>query len=106
MKKRISDTPRNDHAIVATFWFKEGRIFTQAAEKMIRENDRVNNEFYVDEVIKHVLELGYTAKAFEVKRFLNYGSPEDYENYWKLVKHFGEFIKSDDFRRITGWDID
>lgn len=106
VKNHISDTPRNDHAIVATFWFREGRIFIQATEKMIREDDRVNNEFYVDEVIKHVLDLGYTAKVFEVKRFLNYGSPEDYENYWKLVKHFGEFIKSEDFRRIAGWDTD
>ncbi len=106
VKKHISNTPQNDHAIVATFWFREGKIFTRAAEKMIEENDRVNNEFYVDEIIKHVKELGYRAHVFEVQKFLNYGSPEDYENYWKMIRHFKEFVDSDDCRRIARWDID
>lgn len=97
VKKRISDTPENDHAIVATFWFRDGNIFVQAAEKMIHENDRVNNEFYVDQVIKHVLELGYSASAFEVERFLNYGTPADYENYCKMVGHFQTFVRSNDY---------
>lgn len=97
VKKHISENPENDHAIVATFWFREGHIFLDAAEKMIQEEDRINGEFYVDQVIKHVLELGYRAKVFEVKRFLNYGSPEDYENYKKKIEHFYKFIRTKDY---------
>lgn len=96
VKKHISDTPQNDHAIVATFWFRHGGIFIQAAEKMIRENDRVNDEFYVDQVIKHALELGYSVRVFEVEKFLNYGSPEDYENYCRMVTRFQQFVGSKD----------
>lgn len=61
---------------------------------MIRENDRVNNEFYVDEIIGHVLEQGYIVKVFEVDKFLNYGTPEDYENYCMTVEHFRNFLDS------------
>lgn len=95
VKKHISEQPENDHAIVATFWFRRGDIFLKAAEKMIRENDRVNNEFYVDELVKHVLELGYSASVFEVKRFLNYGAPADYENYGRMIEHFQSFLMTD-----------
>lgn len=94
VKKHISDKPENDHAIVGTFWFRTGNIFMEAAKKLIQENDRVNNEFYVDQMINHVLKLGYRAHVFDVKRFLNYGSPVDYENYKNKIKHFSKFIHS------------
>ncbi|RRD40754.1 nucleotidyltransferase [Leptotrichia sp. OH3620_COT-345] len=98
IKKAISNNPINDHAIVATFWFKEGRIFIEAAEKMIAENDRVNNEFYVDSVISHVMKLGYDTRVFEIERYIGWGTPEDYENYQNTILYWKEFLKNS----ITG----
>lgn len=97
VKKHISDHPEEDHAVVATFWFRRAGIFVQAAEKMIAEDDRINNEFYVDEVLRHVVELGYRASVFEVGRFLNYGAPADYENYLRTIEHFKGFMSTDRF---------
>ena len=94
VKKAISDTPTEDHAVVATFWFKKGKIFIEAAKKMFKENDRINDEFYVDEVIKHVLEIGYSAKVFEIDRYIGWGTPEDYELYQKTFEYWkGFYIK-------------
>lgn len=87
----------NDHAIVATFWFKKGSIFVEATEKMIAENDRINNEFYVDETIKHVLDLGYDARVFETERYIGWGTPKDYEEYTNTMKYWDEFVKSQGF---------
>lgn len=92
IKKAVSDNPMNDHAVVATFWFKNGHIFVQSAEKMIAENDRVNGEFYVDEVVKHVLDLGYKAKAFELERYIGWGTPKDYEEYMETIQYWDRFI--------------
>jgi bifunctional N-acetylglucosamine-1-phosphate-uridyltransferase/glucosamine-1-phosphate-acetyltransferase GlmU-like protein len=97
VKKSISDTPKNDHAIVATFWFKKGSVFVEAAEKMISENDRINNEFYVDQVIKHVLKLGYSAKVFEIDKYICWGTPKDYENYMNTIKYWKEFLSDQKF---------
>lgn len=97
IKKAISDTPMNDHAIVATFWFKKGSIFVEATEKMIKENDRINNEFYVDEAIKHVLDLGYDARVFEIDRYIGWGTPKDYEEYMKTIKYWSEFVNTNNF---------
>lgn len=95
IKKAISNNPVNDHAVVATFWFKEGRIFVEAAHRMIQADDRINGEFYVDETIKHILELGYKAKVFEIKRYLGWGTPEDYEEYQHTFEYWKGFLEKE-----------
>lgn len=95
IKKAISDNPIKDHAVVATFWFRKGSIFVQAAEKMIAENDRVNNEFYVDQVIKHTLDLGYKASIFDIDRYICWGTPTDYEIYQKSYEYWKGFMEKE-----------
>ena len=99
IKKAISDDPMNDHAVVATFWFRKGRIFIEATEKMIAENDRINNEFYVDQVVKHVLDLGYSAKVFEIDRYIGWGTPKDFEEYTQTIRYWQEFIQEEKTRK-------
>lgn len=84
VKVPISQTPTKDHAVVGTFWFKKGRYFVEAAEHMIAKNTRVNNEFYVDECMNDLLELGYKVHVFEIDNYVCWGTPNDYKtfNYW------------------------
>lgn len=92
IKKAISETPMEDPAVVATFWFKEAKVFLEATEKMIRENDRINGEFYVDQTVKHVLDLGYKAKIFDIDRYVGWGTPTDYEGYQNTYVYFRDFL--------------
>ncbi len=92
IKRAVSSTPMNDHAIVATFWFRRGRDFVRSAQKMIAENDRINGEFYVDEVIRHALALGLKCKVFEIKRYIGWGTPKDYEQYMDTLKYWSNFV--------------
>jgi dTDP-glucose pyrophosphorylase len=84
IKSAISSTPMNDHAVVGAFWFRKAEIFTQATERMIAQNRRVNGEFYVDEVMRDCYELGYKTKVFEIENYICWGTPNDYKtyNYW------------------------
>ena len=95
VKIPISQNPKNDNAIVGTFWFKKGKDFVKATEKMIKENDRVKNEFYVDKTMKHCLDLGLKVKVFEVEKYICWGTPEDYENYENTIKYWQEFYKNE-----------
>lgn len=95
IKKAISDTPMEDPAVVATFWFKKANVFLEATEKMIRENDRINGEFYVDQTVKHVLDLGYKAKIFDIDRYVGWGTPADYEGYQNTYVYFREFLEKE-----------
>jgi bifunctional N-acetylglucosamine-1-phosphate-uridyltransferase/glucosamine-1-phosphate-acetyltransferase GlmU-like protein len=94
VKRPVSENPLKDHAITATFWFRNGNIFVNAANKMIENNDRINNEFYVDTVIKYVLESGYDTRIFEVERYIGWGTPEEYETYMKTITYWKEFVES------------
>ena len=93
IKKAISDTPMEDPAVVATFWFRKARVFLEATKKMIVEEDRINGEFYVDQTVKHVLDLGYRAKIFDIDRYVGWGTPADYEGYQKTWKYFEAFMQ-------------
>ena len=93
IKKAISDTPMEDPAVVATFWFKKAKVFLEATRKMIAEDDRINGEFYVDQTAKHVLELGYRGKIFDIRRYVGWGTPADYEGYQKTWQYFKELTE-------------
>ncbi|MCA8835234.1 MAG: nucleotidyltransferase [Proteobacteria bacterium] len=81
VKRAISNNPIKDHAVVGAFWFKQSDIFTRAADKMIAENRRINNEFYVDELINDVIDLGYTVRVFEIDNYICWGTPDDLKTY-------------------------
>jgi len=85
VKKPISNSPQQDHAIVGAFWFKQADIFKKATERMIAENRRINHEFYVDECINDAIALGYRISVFEIDKYICWGTPNDFEtfNYWK-----------------------
>lgn len=97
IKKALSGRPLEDHAVVSAFWFKHGRDFVRAAEKMIAEDDRINGEFYVDEAVRHAMGLGLDARVFEVERYLGWGTPKDYEEYMMTVRYWREFVSGAGF---------
>ncbi len=84
-KVLVSDSPMDDHAVIGAFTFKRAGDFIRCAKDMIAENRRVNNEFYIDEVMNVAVESGLNVKVFEVQRYICWGTPQDVEtyNYWQ-----------------------
>lgn len=89
VKKAISDTPRKDHAIVGTFYFKKTRYFLDALSRMYEKNERVNGEFYVDSCLNELVEMNLNAKVFEIDHYVGWGTPNDYKTftYWQSFFH-------------------
>ncbi len=80
-KKAISDNPIDDYAIIGAFTFKKAKIFFDAVDSMVKINDRVNNEFYVDIAARHAILAGHNVRAFEVEHYIGWGTPKDFEEY-------------------------
>ncbi|AUP79385.1 hypothetical protein C1H87_11970 [Flavivirga eckloniae] len=89
VKKAISETPRKDHAIVGTFYFRKGLHFQNALNKMYEKNTRVNGEFYVDSCIEELVNMGLNVKVFEIDNYICWGTPNDYKTYkyWQSFFH-------------------
>lgn len=76
--------PISDSATCGVYAFSSTRRFIAAAEKMIKENDRHNNEFYLAPVYNHYIEMfGSYAPvlAYYVNGMQGLGTPEDLTNY-------------------------
>lgn len=84
VKAPVSDNPFNDHAVVATFYFKKAKDFIDAVNLMIKENYRINNEFYVDAVPVFLKKLGKKTAIFDVDLYIGWGTPADLKDYEKM----------------------
>ncbi len=101
VKVPVSENPIKDHAIVSAFWFKKGADFVSNAEEMIAQNDRINNEFYADQVMKYCVKNGLKVKVFEVDKYLCWGTPLEYENYEKTIKYWRGFYEAEFGKKLS-----
>jgi NDP-sugar pyrophosphorylase family protein len=84
VKIPVSVTPFYDHAVVATFYFKKAKDFIDSSNLMIKENHRINNEFYVDAIPKFMQKLNKKSVIFDVDLFVCWGKPDDLHDYERM----------------------
>jgi len=81
IKVPVSSNPYNDHAVCATFWFKHAKDFVKAADNMIEQDYRINNEFYVDSIPKFLKQMKKKSIIFDVDLYVSWNKPEDLHVY-------------------------
>lgn len=82
--RRLIEYP-NKYCIIGTMLFKKGKYFMEGLKDIYDNNNRTNGEFYVDNMIMPLVNMGYKVKIFDVDNYLCWGTPNDYKtyNYWK-----------------------
>lgn len=81
---------KKDSIILGSFIFKNKEIFNSLYHKLVDSNIRVNNEFYIDSMVKLALSEGMICKSIDCKFIMNWGTPFDYETY----KYWNECFSS------------
>jgi NDP-sugar pyrophosphorylase family protein len=89
-KQPISDQPINDLALSGFFAFRSARLMLEGIERLVASGQRVNNEFYLDSVPNLLIAAGQRAVAFEVTKYIGWGTPADLENYQKWERYYVE----------------
>jgi len=87
IKKPFTDI-ENKHAIIGTMYFKKGQYFVEGLSQIYKDNLRTNGEFYVDNMIEPLIQLGYKCKIFDVQNYLCWGTPNDYQTYQYWADYF------------------
>lgn len=85
VKIPLPGNPMDNHAVVGAFSFRRAKDFLCACDRMIGENSRIKNEFYIDNAINFAKAMGLRGRTFEVDRYICWGTPLDlaiYE-YWR-----------------------
>ena len=91
VKIPVSGNSFLDHAIVAAFYFKKSSQMKAAYDLMIREDYRINNEFYLDAMPIFYKKLKLRSVIFDVDLYVGWGKPEDlyYYQYMEFLCNFG-----------------
>ena len=55
---------------------------------MVKDNNRINNEFYADIAAAYAIKQGNNIKVFEVDQYISWGTPGDYEIYNEWLNYF------------------
>ncbi len=76
----------SEHATVGIYYYKRGTDFVKAAKRMIEDNFRVNNEYYVCPVFNwYPRDKKIGVYKIGKEQMHGLGLPEDYEAYLKLI---------------------
>jgi len=73
------------NATVGVYYWKHGSDYVRSAEKMIKKNIRVNNEFYVCPVYNEFLLEKKKVKIYNVEEMQGLGTPEDLNNFLRKL---------------------
>jgi len=84
IKTPVSDNPYNDHAVVATFYFKKAKDFIDSINLMIKQDYKINNEFYVDAVPNFLKQMNKKSIIFDVDLYVGWGKPDDLHDYERI----------------------
>lgn len=105
VKVPVSDNSYNDHAVVATFYFKRAQDFQDAYNLMVKENYRINNEFYVDSMPIFLKKLGKKSVIFDVDLYIGWGKPADLYQYDEK-EYVYRYLKGEKFgKRMKDFDL-
>ena len=80
-KKPFTESPRNEFASSGTYYFKNANLMKQYFERCVLENLSVGGEYYVSMVYKPMIQDGLNIHVYELKHFMQWGTPSDLEEY-------------------------
>lgn len=78
----------SDKATVGCYYFRQARLFTEAAEYMVQHDLRTKGEFYVSPTYNILLEQGRRIQVFPVDLHYSLGTPDELESF-RTMFHVG-----------------
>jgi dTDP-glucose pyrophosphorylase len=79
--------PISNFASSGRYYWAKGQDFVNFAQKMINDNLRIKNEFYISPVYNLAIESGLKIWNIPVKEFINLGTPEELNEFIKKISN-------------------
>ena len=96
-KLSFTSDPMSEPASSGTYGFGTGQILLDAVDAQIADDDSYAGEFYSSLTFKNMVSSGKIIKKFEIDRFFQWGTPEDFEDF-KWQKDFYSFVSTQNKR--------
>ena len=92
-KKPFTDKPLEEFASSGTYYFASGALMKHAFRETERRNINVGGEYYVSLAYKTLFEQKKRVAVYDLQHFMQWGTPEDIEEYLQYDRTFRELTK-------------
>ena len=101
-KLPFTSSPMSEPASSGTYGFGSGNILLDAIRNQISNNDSFNNEYYSSLTYKNMITSGKVIKSFQIDKFFQWGTPEDFQDF----KSQKDFFTYKNKKEPSNFDVD
>ncbi|MCE1247380.1 MAG: NTP transferase domain-containing protein [Firmicutes bacterium] len=87
-KEAFTDNRMNEYASAGTYYFRTGALLKKYYDEALKLNMTTNGEFYASLPYNLMARDGLKVYIYELEKFLQWGTPEDLEEYLKWSDYF------------------
>lgn len=91
-KEPFTDDRTQEFASNGTYYFRKGSFVKRFFDELMRRDIHLNGEYYVSLVYNILIESGLKVSIYEIQHMLQWGTPQDLEEYISWSKYFRDVI--------------
>jgi NDP-sugar pyrophosphorylase family protein len=80
-----------EYGSAGTYYFRSGRLLKDTFSRAVERGLQTNGEFYASSPYNLLVEAGLPVLIYELERFLQWGTPEDLEEYQAWSDYFANW---------------
>jgi len=92
-KEPFTNNRMNEYASNGTYYFKHGRYVKKYFKELMEQDINLNGEYYVSLVYNLLVKDGLSVSIYDIQHMLQWGSPDDVQQYNNWSKYFLSVIK-------------
>lgn len=95
-KEPFTDNRMNEYASNGTYYFKKGSYVKKYFKELMDKDINLKDEYYVSLVYNLLVSDGLKISIYDVQHMLQWGTPQDVEEYNTWSKYFADAIEEKD----------
>lgn len=100
-KEPFTDNRMNEYASNGTYYFRKGSMVKKYFPLLQQKDINLNGEFYVSLIYNLLVEDGLKVSIYNIEHMLQWGTPQDVEEYNAWSNYFRQCIQTED-----SWEIE
>ena len=100
-KKPFTSSPMDEYASSGTYYFKSASLMKKYFIRTLNEDLNLNGEYYVSLSYKPMIHDRLKLNNFNIDYFMQWGTPEDMEEYLWFSNLFKEKIKNNNQKKLS-----
>lgn len=100
-KEPFTDNRMQEYASNGTYYFKKGSYVKKYFKELMEKDINLNGEFYVSLIYNLLVKDGLKVSIYEIQHMLQWGTPQDVEEYNSWSKYFKNIINEKEKLKAT-----